>query len=222
MENLSMKKFEFEISDLLYNKAKLPIRKKDDLLKLLAYTIKFLVLHPTATATTIAEDRKLILYIDKMSRLFFCIKDKIFSFRFPFYVRVNPEDSSLSINFKDYFEFDSITSSLLIAILEQDDIFNGTLENINEKMLQEIIENEWESIDVDGVCELIKQLMLFEPGYLRYDHDKEHANGEMHPEHHLDIFFSSDSTMKLGLKNSIESEWFINLVNILTECKYVV
>lgn len=31
--------------------------------------------------------------------------------------------------------------------------------------------------------------MLFEPGYLRYDHDKEHVNGKIHPEYHLDIFF---------------------------------
>ena len=217
-----MKKFEFELTDLLYSKALLPIHRKDDLLKLLAHTIKFLVLHPNANTTEIAEDKKLILYIDKMSRLFFCVKDKIFSFRFPFFVGVNPENGSLSISFKDYFKFDSITSSLLLAILEQDDIFNGTLENVNERMLQEIIENEWESIDLDGVCELIKVLMLFEPGYLRYDHDEKRAAGAMHPEHHLDIFFSSTSTMKLGLKNSVESEWFIDLVNILTECKYIV
>ncbi len=217
-----MKKFEFELSDSLYDRALLPIRRKDDLLRLLAHTIKFLILQPATDTTVIAADRKLILYIDKMSRLFFCVKDKMFSFRFPFYVGINPEDNSLSISFKDYFEFDSITSSLLLAILEQEDIFNGTLENVNEKMLQEIIENEWENIDLDGVCELVKQLMLFEPGYLRYDHDEEHANGTMHPEHHLDIFFSSNGTMKLGLKNSVESEWFVDLVNILTECKYVV
>ena len=217
-----MKKFEFELPDLLYDKAMLPIRRKDDLLRLLAHTIKFLVLHPTADTTTITANKKLILYVDKMSRLFFCVKDKIFSFRFPFYVGVNSEDSSFSISFKDYFEFDSITSSLLLAILEQEDIFNGTLENVSEKMLQEIIENEWENINIDGICELVKQLMLFEPGYMRYDHDEEHANGTIHPEHHLDMFFSSNGTMKLGLKNSVESEWFIDLVNILTECRYVV
>lgn len=217
-----MKKFEFELSDLLYDKAMLPIRTKGDLLRLLAHTIKFLILHPVADPTKIAEDKKLVLYIDKMSRLFFCVKDKIFSFRFPFYVGVSPEDNLISISFKDYFEFDSITSSLLLAILEQEDLFNGTLENVNEKMIQEIIENEWENINLDGVCELVKHLMLFEPGYLRYDHDVEHKNVAMHPEHHLDIFFSSGGTMKLGLKNSVESEWFIDLVNILTECKYVV
>lgn len=217
-----MKKFEFELSDLLYDKAMLSVRTKGDLLRLLAHTIKFLILHPAADPTKIVEDKKLILYIDKMSRLFFCVKDKIFSFCFPFYVGVSPEDSSISISFKDYFKFDSITSSLLLAILEQEDLFNGTLENVNEKMLQEIIENEWENIDLDGVCELVKHLMLFEPGYLRYDYDVEHKNGAMHPEHHLDIFFSSNGTMKLGLKNSVESEWFIDLVNILTECKYIV
>lgn len=199
-----MKKFEFELSDLLYDKAMLPIRTKNDLLRLLAHTIKFLILHPTADTIKIAEDKKLVLYIDKMSRLFFCVKDKIFSFSFPFYVGVNSEDNSISISFKDYFQFDSIMSSLLLAILEQEDLFNGTLENVNEKMLQEIMDNEWENIDLDAVCELVKYLMLFEPGYLRYDHDVEHKNGALHPEHHLDIFFSSNGTMKLGLKSSVK------------------
>lgn len=63
-----MKKFEFELSDLLYDKAMLPIRTKGDLLRLLAHTIKFLILHPVADPTKIAEDKKLVLYIDKMSR----------------------------------------------------------------------------------------------------------------------------------------------------------
>lgn len=34
-----MKKIELELSNLLYQKAMLPIRRKDDLLKLLAHTI---------------------------------------------------------------------------------------------------------------------------------------------------------------------------------------
>ena len=216
-----MKKFEFELSDLLYDKAMSPIRTKDDLLRLLAYTIKFLILHPTTDTNKIAKDKKLILYINKMSRLFFCVKDKIFSFCFPFYVGVTPEDNSISISFKDYFKFDSMTSSFLLAILEQENLFNGTLENVNEKVLQELLENEWD-IDPDGMCDLVKHLMLFEPGYLRYDHDVEHENGSIHPEHHLDIFFSSNGTMKLGIRNSVESEWLIDLVNTSTECRYIV
>ena len=220
-EKYSMKKLEFELSDFLYDKAMSPIRTKDDLLRLLAHTIKFLVLHPPADGARISEDKKLILYIDKMSRLFFCVKDKIFSFCFPFYIGIKPESNLISISYKDYFEFDSFTSSLLIAIFEQEDFFNGTLENVSEKLLEELLENEWGDVDLDGICELVKHLMLFEPGYLRYDHDVEHENGTMHPEHHLDIFFSSNGTMKLGLRARVESEWFIDLVNILTECKYL-
>ena len=141
-----MKRFEFELSDSLYDQAILPIRKKIDLLNLLAHTLKFLVLQSTINTTTMAEDRKLILYVDKMNRLFFCVKEKIFSFRFPFNIKENQEDSSLSISFKDYFKFDSIKSSLLLAILDQEDIFDGTLENVNDRILQEISENEWNNI----------------------------------------------------------------------------
>ena len=69
----------------------------------------------------------------------------------------------LTNKIKDYFEFNSITSSLLLAILEQEDLFNGTLENVNEQMLQEIIENKWENIDLDGVCEPVSILCCLNP-----------------------------------------------------------
>lgn len=65
-----MKKIELELSNLLYQKAMLPIRRKDDLLKLLAHTIKFLVLHRSVDTTTIALDKKLILYLVNVNMLY--------------------------------------------------------------------------------------------------------------------------------------------------------
>ena len=117
------------------------------------------------------------------------------------------------------FEIDAIVSSLLISVFSQENFFLGSLENINDRVLQEIVEYEGVDIDWDTLCELIKELMLFEPGYLRYDHDTLHENGCLHPEHHLDFFFSSNNTMKL--LETVDCEWMIDMLNILTDCRFV-
>lgn len=217
-----MKRLEFELNDSIYRDALLPIRSKRDLLKLLVQTIKFLVLTPAAPAGKAPPDRKLILYIDKMSRLLFCVENKIFSFQFPLQVRIGTEDNSLSILYRDYFEIDHIISSLLVSVFGQEDIFDSSLEDIDGRIQEEILANEWNCVvDLDALYELAKQLVLFEPGYIRYDHDKTHVKGALHPEHHLDIFFSSSNTMKLGLQRAVESEWMLDLLNVLTNCKYI-
>ncbi|MGW8114021.1 hypothetical protein ACVS9P_02360 [Caproicibacterium sp. NSD3] len=217
-----MKRFEFALSDSLYEQSLLPIRTKYDILILLAHTIKFLVSSPLSQQTPEENSRKMILYIDKMSRLLFCVKNKIFTFQFPLQVQI-PSDGNdcLSVYYGDFLKIDSIVSSLLLAVFEQKDIFKGSLENIDQKVLQEIVDNEWDDINWDGLCELIKHLVLFEPGYLRYDHDIKHANGELHPEHHLDFFFSQNNVLKIGLRSGVESEWMLDLLNILTNCKYI-
>ena len=216
-----MKKIEFELSDELYKKASSPIRNKEDLLMLLAYTIKFLITNGNVDNNSIAYDKKLVLYVDKMSRVFFSLHNKIFSFCFPFSINIPQDNHKISIKYKGYFEFDNISSSLLLSILEQNDIISDTFENIGEKIFEIILYNEWESIDYNGFCVLIKGLMMFEPGYIRYDYDPEHASEELHPLHHLDVFYSSNCTAKLGLKDNIDIEWLIDLLNIRTKCKYV-
>lgn len=40
-------------------------------------------------------------------------------------------------------------------------------------------------------------------GYIRYDDDIEHMNGDLHPRYHLDINASSDVTFKVGLNQSV-------------------
>lgn len=217
-----MKKYEFELNEPLYEKACLPIRTKQDMLQLLALSIKYLICTPINSVGSIPTEKKMILYVDKMSRLLFCVREKIFTFQFPLQVRTNPNDSNhIAITYSGFFDIDTIVSSLLIAIFTQEDLFAGSLESINDKISQELIENEWEEVDWETLLDLVKTLMLFEPGYLRYDHDIKNANGTLHPEHHLDFFFSSNSTMKLGLPGVVTSDWMLDMLNILTNCKYI-
>lgn len=221
-----MKKIEFELSSTLYEQSLIPIRRKYDLLELLSHTIKFLVSSPipkTAPERDEKNEKKLVLYIDKMSRLLFCAEDKIFTFNFPLQVDMPGDraEGRLSLRYKDFLQIDSMASSLLLSIFSQREIFEGPLESIGERIFQEIIDNEWEGMDYEGLSELIKHFIFFEPGYLRYDHDPKNANGKLHPEHHLDIFFSSSNTMKVGLQSKIDKDWMLDLLDINTNCRYI-
>lgn len=215
-----MKKIEFELSDSLYEQSLLPIRSKHDLLRLLSHTIKFLVSSPIPQSVQRSDEKKLVLYIDKMSRFLFCVKDKMFTFHLPLQVDILAT-GYLSLRYKDLLEIDSMVSSLLLSIFSQCEIFDGPLESMGERILEVIIDNEWETINFFGLSELIKHFILFEPGYLRYDYDPDRANGRLHPEHHLDIFFSSTSRMKVGLHSKINKGWMLDLLDTGTDCKYI-
>lgn len=217
-----MKKYEFEMDEMLYRYASKPIREKYDLLLLLVQTMKFILITPYSDTKEVSDENKLIINVDKMSRVIFCMRDKIFSFQFPIQIRSNQERPQYaSIYYKDSIEIDSIVSSILLAILNQLIMCPDLLDNIGEMVLDEFGENEWETANYEAVCELIKVFIMFEPGYVRYDHDIEHMKGLIHPEYHLDFFFSSNSTMKLGLKNAIEDKWMIDMLDVCTECKFV-
>lgn len=63
--------------------------------------------------------------------------------------------------------------------------------------------------------------MTFEEGYIRYDYDEEHENGDLHPLNHLDIFYSSKPTFKIGLRDRYQKDYLVNLVNRETNCIYL-
>lgn len=73
----------------------------------------------------------------------------------------------------------------------------------------------------ENIWEFIKDILIYEDAYIRYDHDEENFNiykekGEekKHPLHHLDIFYSTGSTFKLGLKDKINIEKFLYLLKV--------
>ena len=63
--------------------------------------------------------------------------------------------------------------------------------------------------------------MLFEEGYIRYDHDEINENGLLHPLFHYDIFYSSNTTFKIGLKTSINCDHFIDLLQVESNCHFL-
>ncbi len=215
-----MKHFCYEMTHDVYLKACQPIRKKEDIIRLLFYTIKIMISTPAKTDDTVDNSRKIILHIDKMSRILFLVDDKIFSFQFPFVVSEDKERETLKVQIHGI-TIDSLISSMVLSIVLDSAMFDTSLSNMDEFVLKHLIENEWDSIDLDDACKIVKHLVLFEPGYLRYDHDVEHQNGTLHPEHHLDLFYSSNNEVKIGLDGNISSSWLIDFMDVRTDCTFI-
>ena len=94
-------------------------------------------------------------------------------------------------------------------------------ENIRE-YYYEYIEDDYEIILEEDFINLVNKIIEFEPGYIRYDYDDEHNNGNLlHPLNHLDVNFESNSTFKLGLNKKLKLEEFIDVMNINTDCHFL-
>lgn len=213
------KLFEYNLGEDLYRRAKRPIRKKQDLILLLLETIKvFLV------GDIIGEDTcygRLILKIDKMSRIFFCLGDKIFTFSFPFFAEyIENTDKSLRIYVPNSsIELDHRIIAILIGFFTKADMNPDSL----DQLLLDYSEMHglYEPQDMDLVMMMLQKLILFESGYLRYDHDPENENDMFHPLNHIDIFFSTGNTFKLGLTNRVDHKELINILDITCNCLYL-
>ena len=212
-----MKCFYFEMTEELYKQASHPIRTKEDIIALLVNTIKLLVSMPAIAERDCRQENKIILFVDKMSRLFFCMKDKIFTVNFPFSVFESDTTESITIRYR-HVEIDSYLSSLIVSVFVDN---ASPMDDMKEFVFQHMVENGWDDADPDDVCEIIKKLAIFEAGYLRYDHDEERANGRLHPENHIDFCYESSNEIKVGIDTLVDHKWMIDLANINTECKFL-
>ncbi|BCC55132.1 hypothetical protein PDQ74_04895 [Bacillus cereus group sp. Bc005] len=215
-----MKEFKVNMTKRVSELASNPIRTKNHVIMLLLEAIPLLTYGEIEERT---DANQIILRIDKMKRLFFVLDEKIFSFNFPFSVEIVTEQSNPII-------YDSITnleiSGINLAILK-----SAFEEIFFEKESQGVLDLETELLHImdsfemkpnkDQIWEILKKLLVFESGYLRYDYDEIHENGKLHPLNHLDINYSSDSTFKIGISNKISSDTFIDILDINTNCYFL-
>jgi len=68
---------------------------------------------------------------------------------------------------------------------------------------------------------LLRELLLWEDGYIRYDDDVGNENGDIHPRYHLDVFYSGSATFKLGLRQAIQHVTFADILDINTSCRFL-
>lgn len=207
---------QFEISEWQQDLFFCALRKKEDIIKLLLETLKFIAIYSTPKQPT---DTKLILKIDKMSRFIFTSPDKHFSIVCPFKV-IEVEKGD-----KKYYEFylksnDSIIDLGLISRAMRilgNNIFSESLDEFIDKIF-----GQSDSID-DNLWELLKSLYVLESGYLRFDHDPdpERCHPQKHPLNHLDIYYSDQITFKVGLKSKIDSNQMIEILDNTLNRKYL-
>lgn len=149
------------------------------------------------------EDENCVLVVDKMSRLFIRYGESIHTIHFPFTTIMCDDKAVFYLN---EIEINSKTITILQdffsrcdAISEMDDFYEIYLQITNEYELSQCEEKD--------TWEMIKTLVLFEPGYLRYDRDfSDSMNEYRHPPYHIDFYYSNTATFKIGLYKDITLE----------------
>lgn len=188
-----------------------PIRSKEDIILLWMHALKLMLAYVAPEEIDKADSMH--LHVDKMSRLFFRVEGKTFSVNFPFFLREN--DGDLTFSNQSCPKIDSRISSVVIGFLTHSRVFTKTaILDFSEPILDS---SDWHAT----IWDLFRDLMLAEDGYLRVDHDPERMDGHRHPLDHVDIFYSSSSTLKIGLSTSLSVADFVDLVDGTTDCHYL-
>lgn len=207
-----MKHFTFQLAKNQAEWVFKPIRTKLDAINVLMRIVKIMLTYQKPASSQIAGH--VSLNVDAMSRLVFVSENKIYSLNFPFRVGVGEQGE---IRFYDHYQQDinnKLTSSILEFIYEhgifaEDYVLDFAAPVVNSN------ENERD------LWALLRELLLWEEGYIRYDDDPANVKGAVHPRFHLDVFYSSAATFKLGLKQSIEHTVFADILNINTDCRFL-
>lgn len=198
------------------------VRTRSDIINLLLNACELIIDSKFDIKNEIVADAKSLVYVDKMSRLFLITENKYTSFSFPFNI-----DLDLSkLSFCSY-EIDHATIAILSSIMS----------NYTENMrIEEILSCVWDNSDLQNVPDeynerisvLMTMLLSFDTGYVRFDIDPENAikyaeKGKplAHPEFHLDINYSGNSTYKLGLNSKITMGNFIDILDITKNCWFL-
>ena len=216
-----MKKIEFFINksslDIFFPKYR--IKTKIHIIEIIMETLKYMLLNPE-----IEEDNrvgKIILIVDKMSRVFYFNKNKYYSISFPFFVEKLGND--IKFGFKNIVEVDSRIINKILQIIKCDEF----KEKCSLDFVVPICEFE-ENCD-ENFWIFLKEILLMEDGYIRYDYDEDGYNNaksigaeDRHPLNHYDIFYSSQNTFKIGLNNKINEDSFIDFIDINKKCKNII
>ena len=173
-------------------------------------SIKIMLAYNEPTAVQVAGC--FYLTINSMSRLVFVSKEKIYSISFPF--QINGEIGSFKIYSLHHLDINSKATSSILALID-DGIFN-------EPHVLDFAMPVADSHDIDSdLWAFLRELLLWEDGYIRYDDDPKNVNGDVHPRHHLDVFYSGPATFKLGLKQPIQHLTFTDILDTKTNCRYL-
>lgn len=188
-----------------------PIRRKEDSIQVLMNAIKIMLLPAIESEGALG---KLTLIKDgRMSRLFFLSEKKIFSIFFPFFV--NSDDDCLVFSSSQIDSIDHKITSDVISLFSCE-------EKIDSECFLDFMEPLWEEpINYHrNMWLFVKELLLIEDGYIRFDYDPDNHNGLLHPINHFDIFYSR-SQIKIGSHSELDEERFIDILDLASDCHFL-
>ncbi|WZL88278.1 hypothetical protein VS868_11795 [Salinimicrobium sp. 3283s] len=216
-----MKRYEFEVKefDLQLFFPEHRLKHKTHLINILLEACRFMLVQKPSE--NVESENKIVLNIDKMSRIFFFRKNKYYTIFFPFNV-LEEEENDISFNYKNILNIDSESISALITIIKDDQFNSSSCLDFADPI--DSLENQLDS----NFWIVLRDLIFAEEGYLRYDVDlegwkkaKEKEKEHTHPEHHFDIFYTNTTSVKFGLVQKLLENEFIESVNIQSDCLYL-
>lgn len=206
------KTFEFSIDEYMARAIIEPIRNKSALIRFVLGAIKIMRL-PSSTEGVSNPTGKLLLHMDKMSRLTFVGGAKIFSVSFPF--KVQARDGSFTFSSSCIDDIDSVVISSALTLFPADvDHETECVASFADFILDTVSERP-------GFWGFVRELLTMEDGYVRFDTDPAHENGTLHPLHHLDVFYSNGATFKLGLNRGLDHLDLLDILDTTSACHYL-
>lgn len=214
-----MKTYNFNVDADFLSKST-SIRQKIDIILELIHTIKFITAFPLSDILQKKHNvYGLVIYVDKMSRVFYYSENKVTTFQFPF--SIVEENDRINVRYNQ-FELDSKTTSILLSVFTAYDHIRISRESAFDTYDEVMKDFEISDNGYRTLCwGLVEFLLSFEAGYLRYDIDEKREDPTHHPLNHLDVYYSNKCTFKLGLPKRINHPDLINILNINTDCAYL-
>lgn len=204
------------------------VDSKEKIWKIILETSK-LILTGNLVSKKNAEGK---LIIDtEFRRIFFSQKlpsaeNKHFSFQFPFKIEQNANNYTLK-TFSQATDIQSAHIQVILSLLDKGILSESRGVYGIQLEFCELVENTLEELFlskklVEDLDDILLELFLFEPSYIRFDEDKKNANGKIHPLFHFDIFYSQQTTLKLGLSKLYDLDYFVKfLCEKEKECSFI-
>lgn len=172
------------------------------------------------TKDTLKENEiRIIIKVDKMSRVFLVTDKKIHSFRFPLVIKEINKNYFLSLKGMD---INSMIISCMISFFTSLSNFEDFY-SYEAMFIEEICQYDLNNDDAKICSEFLGMLLTFELGYLRYDYDDDNKRFDeyKHPKNHIDINYTNQATFKLGLYSDLHCDALENILDIQTDCLFI-
>lgn len=210
------KEINYNMGKSIFEMSSKPLRRKQDAILLLLYTIRMFDVDDFLPENA---NVKVVISVNKMNRIFYILENKIFSMQFPFSLEIKNEKLVRIYDTKTGLDIDSILVSILIGIFEKANIDGFSFEDFFDEVIYN--ENQMQGISAEQLWDIVKHILTYDLGYIRYDYDEEHQKGLLHPLHHLDVCLDQAATYKIGLERDIFYEVLKDILDTTTNCFFL-